>query len=149
MNDARVVSGLSDRFWSKVDIRSADQCWMWLRPLDRDGYGQFWMDGTSRRAHRVACEIQSGERVHDGLVIDHVCRNRACVNPNHLRAVTNRDNLLAPGSLTFQAKNASKTHCPKGHPYSGANLKVKKCGRRRCRACTREDARARRSRRLP
>lgn len=78
-------------------------------------------------------ELHKGP-IPEGLVIDHLCRNRGCVNPDHLEAVTQRENILRGEGLA--AANARKTHCPKGHPYSGENLYVvPSSGRRQCRIC--------------
>lgn len=88
---------VEDRFWAKVD--KTDECWLWTAATNRLGYGDFW-DGTKRlsganrivRAHRFAYELQIG-RIPDGLEIDHVCHVRSCVNPEHLRTVTRKQNL--------------------------------------------------------
>lgn len=120
-----------------------DGCWVWTAGFHRDGYGQFKSGGRTVPAHRAAYELLVGE-VPDGLVLDHLCRNRACVNPRHLEPVTNRENVLR--GETFVAENLAKTHCPNGHPYSGENLAFTPDGRRRCRACARDLSRRQRQR---
>ena len=80
---------LSERFWSKVD-KSGD-CWTWTAVKDKSGYGQFRLDGQMRRAHRVAYQLSVGE-VPDGMLIDHICHQPSCVNPEHLRPVTRKEN---------------------------------------------------------
>jgi hypothetical protein len=126
--------GLSpvDRFMSKV-MPVPTGCWLWTGGVSKWGYGKFKVEGRTLAAHRWGYEALVGP-VPEGLQIDHRCRVRSCVNPSHLDAVTCRENLLRGD--TFQARNAAKTHCPKGHPYSGDNLMLS-AGGRYCRTCTR------------
>ena len=112
----------SKRFWSKVRITPG--CWLWTGALNRCGYGNFRILGRTRSAHRVAYELERGP-VPEGLDIDHLCRNRACVNPAHMEPVTTQVNVLRGES--FAAKHAARTHCRCGHEL-GAD--------RRCRPCT-------------
>jgi hypothetical protein len=77
------------RFWPKVD-KSGD-CWLWTAEIARSGYGRFRLDGRRQYAHRIAYELTNGP-IPDGLMIDHLCHNLACVNPDHLRPVTNKQN---------------------------------------------------------
>jgi hypothetical protein len=100
------------------------ECLLWQRPLDRDGYGSFYFRKKSRRAHRFAYYSRFGN-IPVGLVIDHICRNRSCVEPSHLRAVTVRQNSIE-NSNSVSAKNAAKTHCKQGHPFN------RKYGKQRC-----------------
>ena len=87
-------STLSYRFWSKVEERGGDQCWMWLASHFKNGYGQFWLNNTPVYAHRIAYILTNGE-VPDGKEIHHTCRHKGCVNPNHLKAVTHAENVQA------------------------------------------------------
>jgi hypothetical protein len=119
-----------DRFFEKVD---AGDCWLWTGTLAGGGYGWFLADGKSTPAHRWAYEYLVGP-IPDGLDIDHLCRVRRCVNPDHLEPVTRIENVRRGYSSTHQRV---KTHCPQGHPYVGWNLLVDH-GRRRCRTCTNE-----------
>jgi hypothetical protein len=119
------------RFWSKVD--ASGDCWEWTATLYVNGYGMASAGGRSVRAHRLAWEHLVGP-IADGLVIDHLCRNRRCVNPDHLEPVTHRENVLRGVGITAQA--ARKTNCPEGHPYEGENLGGKPRARR-CKVCTR------------
>lgn len=105
------------------------------------GYGAVRCDGRMIGAH-VYVWMRANGAVPKGLMIDHRCRNRRCCNIEHLRLVTNRTNSLE-NSESFAAANAAKTHCPKGHPYSGENLITESNGRRKCRACTRRKERER------
>jgi len=135
---------LPDRFWSKVAGRADPAgCWTWVAGKFPKGYGVFRIDGKSKSVHRLSYESMVGP-IPAGLSIDHLCRNRACVNPAHLEAVTNRVNVLR--GVSYIAACAKKTHCPQGHPYAGENLHVYQ-GRRYCRACHKVHARAHDARR--
>jgi hypothetical protein len=108
-------------------------CWLWDGTRNGAGYGVTFKVGTSKLAHRVLYELMR-EPVPTGLDLDHICRNRGCVNPWHLEAITHRENILrgtAPAAL-----HAKKTHCPKGHEYAPENTRLYR-GSRYCKACTR------------
>ena len=108
-------------------------CWLWTATGNGNGYGQFWSEKRMVYAHRHAYERWVGP-IPDGLQIDHLCRVRCCVNPNHLDPVTCRENLLR--GETFNAENAAKTHCVHGHEFTPENTYISPCdGCRRCRNC--------------
>ena len=122
------------RFWAKV--RKTETCWLWNGAIS-DGYGRFhvkYKDGRpiTARAHRFAYELLV-HPVSARKELDHICRNRRCVNPSHLREVTSRENSLAGN--TIQAHNLAKTHCQQGHPFDLFNTFYRANGSRRCRVC--------------
>lgn len=119
------------RFWAKVK-RSDSGCWNWTASTWANGYGQFKSDGRMVAAHRFAYERVRGN-VPDGLQLDHLCRNRLCVNPDHLEAVSQRENILR--GMSPSARQARQTHCRKGHEFTAENTYSGTDGRRRCRAC--------------
>ena len=131
---------VGDRFWSKV--KKTDGCWMWTGGYFAAGYGAFSDGGRLLKAHRFAYEWERGP-IPDGLHLDHLCRNRACVNPDHLEPVTCRENILR--GIGLAAKNAVKTHCKRGHDLSTHASLVR--GQRICRICGREKVRLHRLKR--
>lgn len=125
-------ASIEDRFWQKV-TQSAS-CWHWQGAIIKGGYGGFKTPTGHTLAHRFSYELHNGA-IPEGLQIDHLCRNRACVRPDHLEAVTQRTNILRGVGLA--AKYARVTHCPKGHPYDEANTYHNRGGRY-CRQCARD-----------
>lgn len=108
-------------------------CWEWVGGRSGNGYGAWTVGGRQRGAHCVMYERHKGP-VPKGLCLDHLCRNIVCVNPDHLEAVTIRENLLRGESA--QANNARKTHCKHGHEYTPENTMPVRGGKW-CRACHR------------
>ena len=122
-------------FWSKVAVRSADECWPWRLSIGNHGYGQVgWgePDGKHRMVltHRLAYELTVGPIPGD-LTIDHLCRNRRCCNPSHPRLLTNVENARLNG-------NAVKTHCKRGQEFTPENTRTNDRGHRWCKTCAKE-----------
>src|SRR5690606_28140598 len=129
---------LPDRFWNKVNMRP-DGCWEWQGARQSGGYGSFWWQGRVQKAHRVSYEDQMGP-IPEGLVLDHLCRVRHCVRPDHLEPVTQKENTLRGD--TIPAHKLAKDSCPAGHPHAGDTLYVYPDGRRHCKIWRRQsDAR--------
>ena len=127
------IPTVEQRFWAKVD--RTGECWEWVAARTSSGYGNFNWLGKNKVAHRVSYELIKGD-IPEGLDLDHLCRNRSCVNPEHLEPVTRRENLLRGD--TIPAKHVKKTHCPKGHKYDEDNTYVCKNGSRHCRKCRKD-----------
>lgn len=121
------------RFWGKVDERGPDDCWEWAGGAYSNGYGRFTVGGTKRMwsyvAHRFAYEVTVGP-VDTSLDVDHLCRNRACVNPRHLEPVSRAENLRRA-----RLHRKPVTHCPRGHEFTQENTYVNPKGSKVCRAC--------------
>jgi hypothetical protein len=128
------VSAEAERFWSKVD--KSGECWTWLGARNDVGYGRHSFRGRRVMAHRVAYMLTAGD-IADGLQLDHLCRNRLCVNPGHLEAVSQYENIMR--SEAWSALNNRKTHCVNGHEFTSENTYVRldRPGRQ-CRTCVRE-----------
>lgn len=117
------VESLGTRAAARIVTSTPGDCWTWIGKLDRDGYGRL----DRMMAHRFVYEALVGP-IETGLDLDHLCRVRDCVNPEHLEPVTRSEN--------NKRKNASKTHCKHGHEFTAENTRASN-GKRECRACQR------------
>lgn len=132
------VTGWVDRH--EVDDETG--CWIWQGPVIHNGYGK----RGYTTAHRAYYLHYVGE-IEPGLVVDHLCRNRLCCNPDHLEAVTQRENLLRGiGPEVTRERHAAVTHCPRGHAYA-EHGRADERGCRSCRRCQRDAMRELRARR--
>lgn len=122
------------RFEEKYTPEPMSGCWIWTAYVDRLGYGKFYVGTKSVNAHRWSYEYHVGP-IPAGLVLDHLCRNTSCVNPNHLEAVTQKVNTLR--GLSPSAMHAVKTHCIAGHEFNAENTYKSPRGRV-CKQCRRK-----------
>lgn len=121
------------RLMNRVKVNPETGCWEWTGFRKPNGYAQF---GRNKYAHRVSYGLYVGI-IPDGMGLDHLCRNKGCVNPEHLEPVTQGENV----------RRAAKTHCKHGHPLFGDNLKLTAKGYRECRICIERRWRAQAERR--
>lgn len=144
-----------DRFWLRVDKRGPDECWPWTGNISKRGYGEFPVKSDDGRwpgcpAHRFSYALANGP-IPARVTIDHTCHNadpacwagdgcphRRCVNPAHLEAVTNDENIKRAHSGV-----RSLTHCPQGHEYTPTNTYYRRSGGRKCRICVLAECAAR------
>lgn len=131
-------STLHERLHRKFRVADGlDGCWEWSAAVDTKGYGVIKATGGRRllRAHRVLYELVCGA-IPDGLTIDHLCRNRRCVNPLHMEPVTRGENSRRGGGMYVAARAArAAAHCKRGHPFDESNTHWRPDGRRSCRLC--------------
>ena len=122
-----------DRFLNMCSPEPNTGCWIWMGYVMKNGYGKFGVTRSkSKLAHRVSYELYRNE-IPFGLHIDHLCRNRCCVNPSHLETVTRQVNTLR--GIGVSAVHARKTSCPKGHAYDAKNTYIDNKGSRHCKTC--------------
>lgn len=125
----------------RAKILEVDGHWMWQGAPNREGYGRISRTyGATSTAHRFIYEALRGP-VPDGLVVDHLCRIRMCVNPDHLEPVTHVENVR-------RGQRAQAVACARGHDYTPENTAISPKGTRRCKACNREKARRRRAQKI-
>jgi HNH endonuclease len=136
----KIYGSPSKRFWARVLRDEETGCWIWMGKISKDprgydpgGYGLFGIDAnTTVQAHRFAYQELIGP-IPDGLVIDHLCHVRLCVNPSHLEPVTQAENNRR--STRWQTKPPLVTHCKYGHEYTPENTYTPSSGKRQCRTC--------------
>jgi hypothetical protein len=129
------------RFTEKYEVQQSG-CWLWTGTTTRKGYGMFWPTAKATPAHRWSYEHFVGP-IPEGLQLDHLCRVRNCVNPEHLEPVTAKEN-----QIRSPFNPEARTHCPRDHEYTPDNTYVYQ-GRRSCRACARVSKAASAARRRP
>lgn len=119
-------------------ITPRPDCRVWMGATD-NGYGRVFVDGRARRAHRVMWELVNGP-IPDDLTIDHLCRIRACINPDHMELVTVAENSRRATRGKWIARSIRPRlveECQNGHPYNDENTRIDARGRRSCRVCAR------------
>lgn len=129
-----VVGDDEKRFWSHVD--KTPTCWFWKGSLTQ-GYGYLKIKGKNTSSHRFSYELLR-EKIPFGKVLDHLCRTRSCVNPDHLEVVSNKENILR--GVGLGAIESRMVNCKYGHPLQGNNLYIRLDGKRRCRLCNKNAA---------
>lgn len=123
------------RFWKRVPDRGRGGCWDWRGVVnEKSGYGYLTIGNRQWSAHRTAWTLTNGA-IPNSLTVDHLCRNRKCVNPAHMAIVSPKENTLRGYGPT--AVNARKTHCIHGHELTPDNIRNSSCGWRVCRKCHR------------
>jgi hypothetical protein len=127
------MATVKERFLSKFDYVKVG-CWNWTGAVTSAGYGNFWDGNKYVGAHRFGYLLWKGDIEH-GNHLDHLCRNRLCINPSHLEVVSCRTNVLRWKS--FSAKYSKQTSCLNGHDFTEANTRRYR-GRRYCNQCSRD-----------
>lgn len=130
---------MADRFHSKIE--KTENCWLWKACKNRQGYGQF-RDGKLKIAHRHMYEITHDVVLGRWDIIMHTCDNTSCVNPDHLKMGTQKENIL-DASTKNRLRVQSSTHCKNGHEYvegSYTLVKQKRWTYKRCKVCRRKNS---------
>lgn len=134
--DSSNIESVKSRLFDKSMPEPNTGCFIWTGSLFTGDYGRMWVRDKQIMAHRISYFIYKG-KIPEDFVIDHICNNPSCINPEHLEAKTQKDNSnRCVGSPT--TVNAQKTHCIRGHEFSDENTKRGKNGRR-CIKCTQKN----------
>jgi len=128
-----------------MNVAMGSRCWIWNGNKNDFGYGRYYFNGCVKYAHRFAYEMTIGP-IPERLVIDHLCRNRLCVNPHHLELVDIATNVLRGDTIASHRK--AQTHCARGHPLSDNNLRIYR-GKRYCKECQRINKNINKHRAIP
>lgn len=129
------MPNLPDRIANKISINSVTGCWEWTACTTATGYGRVWNGERSDWAHRVVYKVFRGS-IPEDKVLDHLCRTRHCVNPEHLEPVTDRENTIRGDCPDVtRARHRAKRFCKRDHPLFGENVYLSPNGRRNCRKC--------------
>ena len=133
MDYQTIMSNINlDRFWHKVN--KTNDCWIWTSDKDWNGYGRFNINYKSYYAHRISYLLHH-KHISAGLQLHHICNNPSCVNVEHLKQITQTENLIKSDNIG--SRNKIKTHCPQGHEYTFENTYVTTANRRICKTCNR------------
>lgn len=140
------MTSIPRRLMKRV-VQQPNGCWEWTGAICGNGYGRAWDGARSEWVHRIFARLAFGG-IEPGMQVDHLCRNKACVNPNHLQVVTPLENIMrSTGPAMTAARHKMKTHCRRGHPLFGNNLYTDKRGHRVCKTCQRKIAAKHRAKR--
>lgn len=118
---------------TRINKEMQPDCWIWTLAKDKDGYGVAHKGRGNFRAHRISYETFIGP-IPEGFSVCHHCDNPPCCNPAHLFLGTNQDNM---DDMVAKGRKPRKSHCPKGHPYSGTNVVFESDGSQKCKICKR------------
>ena len=124
---------IEERIHSRYVADLSTRCWNWTGAVSAGSYGSIYYEGRMQKAHRVMWRLERGE-IPDGLDLDHLCRNRLCVNPAHLEPVTRSENLRRSPLMD---RHSHLTHCLRGHEFTADNTRINRSGHRVCKICMR------------